>query len=141
MLFGTNINYLAVLVAAIAAIVIGSLWYSPILFGNIWMKLSGITKEKMEKDKKKGGMTKLYVVQIVASLVMACVLANLIALLGLTGVVGGIQIAFLVWVGFVLPLLIGNVLWEGKSWALYLLNITYNLVNLIVMGIILAVWR
>src|SRR3989344_6289732 len=106
MLFGTNINYLAVLVAAIAAIVIGSLWYSPILFGNIWMKLSGITKEKMEKDKKKGGMTKLYVVQIVASLVMACVLANLIALLGLTGVVGGIQIAFLVWVGFVLPLLI-----------------------------------
>ena len=47
------VNYLAVLVAAIVSMVIGGLWYSPLLFGNVWMKLSGITQKDVEKAKKK----------------------------------------------------------------------------------------
>jgi hypothetical protein len=51
-----EINYLAVLVAALVSMVIGGLWYSPLLFGNIWMKLSGITQKDVEKAKKQGMM-------------------------------------------------------------------------------------
>ena len=46
-----KINYLAVVVAAIAWFVVGSLWYSPLLFGKMWMELSGITPGAMAEMK------------------------------------------------------------------------------------------
>ena len=42
-------NYLAVGVAALATILIGALWYSPLLFGNIWLKATGYTQEQMRE--------------------------------------------------------------------------------------------
>ena len=47
------INYVAVLVAAVANMILGSLWFGPI-FGKMWVKASGMTREKMEEAKKKG---------------------------------------------------------------------------------------
>src|SRR5688572_1633570 len=55
-------NYLAILVAAVAGMAVGFFWYGP-LFGKIWVKLSGFTKEDMEKAQAKG-MTKTYVLVI-----------------------------------------------------------------------------
>jgi hypothetical protein len=43
----TEVNYLAVLLAAAATMIIGFLWYSPILFGNVWMKQIGLKAEDM----------------------------------------------------------------------------------------------
>ena len=40
------VNWLAAVVAAISAFMLGGLWYSPVLFGNAWMKHSGMTVEK-----------------------------------------------------------------------------------------------
>ncbi len=48
------VNYLAILVVAIIAWIIGMLWYSPALFGTRWMKLTGISQSDMKKAKKKG---------------------------------------------------------------------------------------
>ena len=47
-----QVNYLAVLVSAIAMIVLGFIWYGP-LFGKIWTKEMGWTKADMEEAKKK----------------------------------------------------------------------------------------
>ena len=47
-------NYLAVFVAAVVVFIIGYLWYSPFLFGNLWMKLSNISIKDVNKSKKKG---------------------------------------------------------------------------------------
>ena len=49
-----SVNYLAVVVAAVVSIIIGSLWYSPLLFGNVWMRLQRFTKKDMDKAKQKG---------------------------------------------------------------------------------------
>ena len=47
-----DINYLAVLIAALASYVLGALWYSPVLFGKLWMKLSKIDPKNMDAAKK-----------------------------------------------------------------------------------------
>ena len=43
-----EINFLALLVAALSTLVVGFIWYNPKVFGTIWMKESGMTEEKMK---------------------------------------------------------------------------------------------
>lgn len=133
------INYLAVLVAAVAAFVVGAFWYS-VLFGKIWMHLSGRT----EHDIKKGNVGASYLLGFVFTLVMSYVLAHALifasAYLKVTGVEAGLMAGVWNWLGFVVPVQIGQQLWEGKSWKLFLINGGHTLVGLLVMGVILAVW-
>ena len=49
-----EVNLLAVLVSGVAAMVIGALWYSPLLFGKLWMNGMGFTEAKMKEMKEKG---------------------------------------------------------------------------------------
>ncbi len=133
------INYLAVLISAIATMVIGALWYSPILFGKIWIELSGVTQKKIEEAKKKG-MSKSYLFTFIGSLITAYVLAHFVDYLEATTASGGAQLAFWLWLGFIAPVNLGMVLWEGKPFKLFLLNTLHHLVSLIVIAIILSVW-
>ena len=137
------INHLAVLAAAIANMVIGSVWYGP-LFGKTWMQLSGITPEKI--DAVKGmGMGKSYVIAFAGSLVMSFVLAHLLvfasAYYKVSGMPAGLMTGFWNWLGFVAPVTLGMVLWEGKPWKLWVLLNGYYLVSLLIMGVILALWK
>lgn len=136
------VNYWAVLVAAIANMVLGSLWFGPI-FGKAWVKSSGMTQADMEKAKKKG-MGGSYVLMFVGSLIMAYVLAHALifanAYLGMSGISSGLMVGFLNWLGFVAPVTIGVVLWDGKSWKSWTVTYIYNLVGLMLMGVILASW-
>ena len=134
-----TINYVAVVVAAIAANVLGAIWYSPAGFGKVWMELSGFTEKKMGEAKKKG-IAKMYAVGFLSTLVMAYVLAHMVDYTDATTVMGGLQAGFWIWLGFVATVQLGSVLWEGKPVKLYLLNTSYYLVNLLLMGTILAVW-
>ena len=138
MMAPVDINYLAVLAAAIAAIVLGFLWYGP-LFGKQWIKLMNFDKKKRSEMKNKG-MGKTYVIMVVGTLVTSYVLAHFVDYLDATNVAGALTAAFWIWLGFVATVILGGVLWEGKPWKLYFLNAAYYLVNLAVMASILAVW-
>ena len=133
-----EINYIAVLVSAVAGFVIGALWYS-VLFGKVWMKLSGMDNKKIEKEKKKG-MTKSFIGGFVALLVMAFVLAHFVDMAEAATVLEGAQAGFWAWLGFVATIMLNKVLWEGKPFKLYLLDAAHYFVVLIIMGAILAVW-
>lgn len=133
-----NVNFVAVLAAAIASMVIGFLWYGP-LFGKQWISLMGwgkMTKAQMDKMKKSAG--KGYAVMFITALVMAYVLAHIVSYAGATTALEGAQAGFWVWLGFVATIALGSVLWEGKPIKLYYLNAAYHLVNLAVMGAILV---
>ena len=132
------VNFLAVVVAALASMVVGSLWYGP-LFGKTWMQLMHLTQRDLVAAKKKG-MTHNYILAFMGSLLTAYVLSWAVGSLGM-GMKTGIFIAFWVWLGFFAPQLISSVLWEGKSWKLYALKVTHALVMLLVMGAILGAWR
>lgn len=136
------VNYVAVLVAAVVNMVLGFIWYGP-LFGTQWMALSGFKKEDMDKAKAKG-MNKAYTIMTLGSLLMAYVLSHSLVFASTytetAGVAAGFMVGFWTWLGFVAPVTVGTVLWDGKPWKLWFLNAGYYLVALVLMGIILAVW-
>jgi len=134
------VNYWAVLIAAVVNIVLGFLWYGP-LFGKTWMSLMGFTSESMSAQKAKG-MGKSYALMTVGSLLMSYVLYHAYLFgytyTGIGGVAGGVMVGFYYWLGIVVPVTLGTVLWEGKPWKLWILNASYYLVTMMLMGIVFA---
>ncbi len=133
------VNYLAVLVCGISAMLIGSFWYGPV-FGKIWMELSGI-KTKDIKTAKKEGMAWRYLLNFISALVMAYILAHFLYYTNAKTILDAITAAFWLWLGFIATVSLGSVLWEGKSFKLYFLNNAYSVVSIFVMAMILVSWK
>jgi len=130
-----------VLVSAIATMVIGFLWYSPMLFANPWMRLMGIDpndKAKIAEMQKSAG--KIYSLAFVASIASAAVLAKIIDLTSVDAISYGMKIGFGVWLGFVTTVQLTGALFGKQPTKLYLINTGYQLVCYLVMGAILAKW-
>lgn len=140
-MFLVPINYLAIVLCAVASMVIGFLWYGP-LFGSQWMKLVGMTKEKMESAKSE--MPKTYGIMFASSLLMAYALAHFIwyAAPGSGTLLIGVKTALWAWVGFVATTILSGFLFspEKKPMKLFYINTGYYLAVLVVMGAILALW-
>jgi hypothetical protein len=134
-----QINYPAIVAAAVINMVIGTLWFGP-LFGKAWMKMVGFTKEDMQKAKG-AGMAKTYIAALAGALVMAYVLAHFVQVGGPATASTGAMIGFWAWLGFVATTVLGPVLWEKKSVNWYLLTVSYYLVILVVNGALLAAWQ
>src|SRR3989338_8445143 len=96
------VNYIAVVAAAIASFVVGMIWHSPMGFGNMWMKLSGISAKDAEKGKAKmqKEMPKMFAAAFISALVLAYVMTYFIQLTGMSGLMGGLQVGFWAWLGF-----------------------------------------
>jgi hypothetical protein len=138
------LNYIAILVAAVVAFFVSFLWYGP-LFGKKWMKLMAFdaaSPEKMAEGKKK--MPLYMAIQFIGTLLMAFALDHSLIFastyLNASGIGAGLMGGFWSWLGFVAPVTIGMVLWEGKPWTLWLIVASNWLVNLLLMGAILAWW-
>lgn len=132
-----DMNYLAVLAAAIAAMTIEFLWYGP-LFGKEWKKLMGFTDKSMKEMK----MTPMQAMigGFVTTLIMSYILAHFIDYTQSATFADGAVAGIWIWLGFIATVQLGIVLWEGKPVKLYAINTLHYLAALIVMGGILAVW-
>lgn len=135
------INYVAVLVAAVANMALGFLWYSPFILGKPWMKLMGYhmhDKEQMEKMQKEA--MPAYVASMIASLVMAYVLVNFIHFAVAKTALEGATIGFWAWLGFVGTTSLTGALFNKKKISLWAIDTGYFLAALLIMGAILAAW-
>ena len=139
MLPSVEINYLAVLAAAIVSMAIGMAWYSEFLFGSMWMKLMGFTSKDIEKGKKEG-MGKLMLAAFVGSLVMSYILSLFIKYVQASTTLEGLEVGFWLWLGFLATSMLNSVLWEGKPTKLYLINVSHQLVSMLAMSLILILW-
>jgi hypothetical protein len=139
-----EINYLAVLVCGVASMVIGSLWHSKLLFGDCFIKASGMdigmTPEKMAVIQKK--MWQLYLTQFLLSLLQAFILAQYIA--GWEEA-SGVTNALWIWLGFIMPTVAGSSMWSSRprkdAWKVFLISAGYQLVLFVVFGFILGSWQ
>ena len=127
-----SINLLAVLIAGITHMAIGLIWFQPKLFGNDWAKLTGKELQPASRWLPAG---------IIGHLVMALVLALIINLANAATVVEGGIVGGMAWIGFIVPLEIGELIWEKIPFKLFLIRIGNQLVGFIITGTILAVWR
>ena len=109
MVLGITVNWWAILVAAVANIIVGYLWYGP-FFGKKWKELSGMKSQKMSSVKMTPA--KSYLFGFIAALVMAYVLALFAQLAFADTFVRGALVGFWVWLGFVATVTIGSVIWE-----------------------------
>ncbi len=138
-MFTGAINWLGVLGATVVSFIIGFLWYGPV-FGKHWIKLSKMSASDIAKAKQRG-MAKPATLNFIGTLIMAFVLANLLNLIGVSTSGQGAVLGFWIWLGFFASTtILGSVLWDNKSWGLFVLNGLYWLVNLMISGALLVMW-
>jgi hypothetical protein len=154
-----QINFVALFLAAIVTLVTGFIWYSPKVFGTIWMKENNLTQEEL----KKGNMLKIFGLTYIFSLMITMTLMSLtIHQSGAIGMVGGPPLidsakpsfaAFMADYGmayrtfkhgalhgfmsglfFAFPLIGINGLFERKSWKYIFIHSGYWLLTLTLMG-------
>lgn len=130
-----DINYTAVLAAAVITMVVGSLWYSPALLGRAWSKAIGKKMENM----KGGGVS--YVIAAVGSLLQAYVLAHFVDYTNANTFAEGATTALWIWAGFIAVTTAVHYAFEGRSLNLWRINVGYFLIVLLINGGLLAVWR
>ncbi|HVU75423.1 MAG TPA: DUF1761 domain-containing protein [Candidatus Paceibacterota bacterium] len=138
------VNYWAVIASALIMMVLGALWYGP-LFGKQWASLMGLKIPEKIGDKERNAMMRSYALMALGSLVMSFVLAHAVifaeSYLGMSGAVAGGEIGLLNWLGFVTPITLSTVLWEGKPWKLWFINVGYYFVGMLVVGVLLSIWQ
>lgn len=131
-----SINIWAILAAATANFLIGGLWYSPALFGKVWMRANGFE----EADLKKGSPAVIFGVSFVFCLIMSANLAGFLSgpetTLGFA-VAAGVA-AGLGWAALGLGVV---ALFERRPWSYLLVNGGYLTVSFAAMGAILGAWR
>lgn len=137
-----DVNIISVFVAALAAFFIGFMWHGPVL-GKQWMKLMKMTTADMEAGKKEmeGKMPFYMITAFLQQVVTAYVMAMFAIVFGVSDVATAVILGFLVWLGFIATTLLNGVLWEKRTMSLYLFNIAYHLVSLVVISLIVSLWR
>lgn len=131
-----EVSLFPIFASGIAAILIGFVWYHPKLFGDYWMRESGITGEKAERARKR--MPILAFFGLILYMMIAWAMSYLGIALGIYDWQGAVfDLGFWVWLGFAAPILLGSTLWEIKPLKLFLVNAGYWFVTLIAMSLIL----
>lgn len=135
----SNINYLAVAVSSILAFALGSMWYTPILFGKHWQKEVGLK----DKDIENGNMPLTFGGSFILIVIMNLGVAVLINSLGLEEInlTSGALVGFFSGVTFVATAMGINLLYEQKTMKLWLINAGYQVIYLVMAGAILGAWR
>lgn len=130
-----EINLLAVIAAAIAAFLLGGLWYSPVLFGKVWQREAGVSDEMIRAGKPALIFGGAFVLTLIVSFVFAMFLGPKP---GLGLAIGAGASAGVCWVAAAFGI---NYLFERKSFTLFAINGGYNAVLFTLIGLILGLWH
>ncbi len=132
-----QINYLAVVLATLSTMVVGSVWYTPKVFGAVWIRMAKLNQKELEKN----GMKPIFVTLLV-SLLTAYVLAHAAYLSNQffqhSFLQDSLMTAFWAWLGFTASRIITHDAFEGRRKKLTLLTISHELVTFMVMGLIIG---
>ncbi|MEO7348497.1 MAG: DUF1761 domain-containing protein [Terrimesophilobacter sp.] len=133
------INYWAVILATLSSMIVGSIWYTPKVFGNYWMRAAGVTPSGKASDAAAPIVT-----TVIVSFITAWVLAGS-AFIAWKFYGGGFLVAAIVttivlWAGFTAARFITHDAFDRRPRGLTVLNIAHELVTLVVMAVIIGVW-
>ncbi len=130
-----EIEWVAVIVATAAAMAIGFAWFS--LLAEPWMRAVGTTREEIGE----GPRPSVYAVTTLLQLVTAVALAIVVDWGGADTFAEGILVGFLAWAGFVATRKGISSLFERRARNLFAIDAGHDLVVLLVMGVVLALWN
>ena len=134
-----EINYLAVVLATLSSMIVGTIWYAPRVFGNYWMKAAGITPTGKAKD-----AIRPIVITLVVSFITAWVLAGAafisLNFYGGSFFVNSLVTGIILWAGFTAARFITHDAFDGRPTGLTVLNVAHEFVTIVVMALIIGVW-
>lgn len=131
-----NINLLAVLVATALYFALGAAWYSKLLFADPWMEGQGVTADDIDRSGMGASMLTTFVLELLAVVVLAVVLASMGIGAWLTGALAGLLLA--VGIGFV-PMAVSAV-FESRKRSLLWINGGYHVAGMTIAGLVLGLW-
>lgn len=132
-----EINYVAVLVAALVFMAVGFVWYALPVFGKIWAK----EVDMKESDMKQGPAGSGYAIAMGAGLVQTYVLAHFVNYTNASTWVEGLTTGLWIGVGFVAMAIAANYVFARRSVMLWMIDSGYFIVSLAIAGAILAIWQ
>jgi multidrug transporter EmrE-like cation transporter len=127
------------LAATLAGMIIGALWYSPLLFMKPWLRLAFKDNPPTDAERKKD-MPKAMLGMLIVLLFKVCILGKVLLIMGVSDATTGAQYGLWLGVGFIATSLADSVLFERKPLQLYIINTGYHMVSMTVMGAILGAW-
>lgn len=134
-----EVNYWAVIVATLSTLVVGSVWYTPKVFGTRWMRLAKVDPKAVEA----AGIWPI-VVTVLVSFLTAWVLAGAVYIswefYAGAFFTASVVTAVLLWIGFTAARMITHDAFEGRPSGLTTLNLAHELVTILVMAVIIGVW-
>jgi len=132
-----HINVVAVVVAMLSSMAVGSVWYAQSVFGKTWIKLA-----KIDMKKNSGNVVKPILVTALVSLITAYVLAHVTYLSNQffhnSFLQDALMTAFWVWLGFTAARFITHDAFEGRPWKLTFINISHEFFTIMIMGLIIG---
>lgn len=134
-----DINYIAVVLATLSSMLVGTIWYTPKVFGNYWMRQANITPTGDAKD-----AIRPIIVTLIVSFITAWVLAGAAFIsfdfYGGSFFVNSLVTGIVLWGGFTAARFITHDAFDGRPNGLTVLNVSHELVTIVVMAIIIGVW-
>ncbi len=129
-----EINFLAAGVAVVADMMLGALWYSPVLFGKTWMKAVGIEKPEDLGDSAKPA----YATSALSAVALVLFLTWLFGALNITSTGKAVGVALGVWLGVIATVTLPPYFWEDRPKVPYIIYSGFKLVSVIIMAVILT---
>jgi hypothetical protein len=131
----SKINYLAIVLAVVAAAIVSLVWYSPFFFGHLWIQFDAANGAAVSSATIPAWKT---LVELVREFVVASVLAHFVRQSRIADWRGALRLGFWAWLGFPVAMLVGASLWDNKPWMLSVIHGGDWLVKMLVMSVILA---
>jgi hypothetical protein len=128
-----ELNYLAIVVSAVAAFILSGVWYG--VFGGSLAELHPAYADSRSTSAKD------VIIEVARNLVVAMVLAGLVDQIGIRGWAGAALLGLALWIGIVVVLLTGSVYHEKVPVKLAAIHAGDWLLKLVVIAIIVGVWQ
>ena len=134
-----GLNWLAVVVAALAYFALGALWYMPFAFGRPWQKAIG-----WDETRQPGMSAVTYAAPAAFALVSAIATALLANATGSQDIGGGVALGLVVGIGYGLAISAYEAVFDPNKpgpWVWWAITGAYHLVGLIIVAVIVSAWR
>ena len=132
-----RLNWVAILVAAIASFIFEALWYS--VFMNQWLAGIGRTREWLVSTGLNPSIQ--YATAILCSIIVAAVLTICIQASGEQTARRGIICGAVIWFGFIATGWAKEYIFEVRTLQIYVINTGYALIDLMLIGAIVGAWK